>query len=145
MTEIPAASMAQVVRGRGGAFVCIEDDVCSIASQLQEIDSRLRLRYSTSGGYFVVYQLLDDGSEHLVTTCVELDARLVRKIRRLTHESYDLATELDDRDRAYERDLDDRFSQRVGDAAQRLRHAMRSDLGLPGPVPISRSIAKGTP
>lgn len=130
MTEIPPASLAQIVKGKAGGFVLIEDDVCSIAKQLQEIDSSLRLRYSVTGGYFVVYQLLDNGDEHLVTTAAELDARLLGKVRRLASPDYDLAAELDRVDAAAQSAHDHRFSEAVGEVGQQLHHAIRRDLNL---------------
>ncbi len=127
--EIAPASLAQIVKGRDGRYIEIEDDVQSVAGELRELDPSLHLRYSESGRYFVVYQKLEDGSEQLVTTAKQLDKRLVKKVRRLVHASYDLAEELERGDAEADREAERRFSEDLGPAAERLRHAVRKDIG----------------
>src|SRR4051812_42242161 len=94
LLDITPASMMQVRLGRGGRVVYIDDDVCGIAKQIQEINPDLRLAFNEGGEYFVVYQLVPDG-EHLVTTAMELDARLVERVREISAPDYNLAAELE--------------------------------------------------
>jgi hypothetical protein len=121
--EIPAASIAQVQRLRDGRLVEIADDVCGTVKQLQEIDKSLRVRHSDVTGLFVLYQLLDSGEEHLVFTTPFLDQRVVDRF--LPHTA-----------RAPHTPPHDRMRDKVEDAAERLAHAIRTDLkkARPGPV-----------
>jgi hypothetical protein len=134
--EIPAASIAQVQRLRDGRLVEIADDVCGTVKQLQEIDKSLRVRHSDVTGLFVLYQLLDSGEEHLVFTTPFLDQRVVDRFRKIAQPGYDYAAELDQIDRAADKPHDDRMRDKVEDAAERLAHAIRTDLkkARPGPV-----------
>lgn len=142
LCEVPAATLDQVVRGRGGPLVLIENDVGDVARQLQEIHESLRLRYNQQGQFFVVYQLTGDG-EKLVTTAQVLDARLVEHIRRLVHPSYDFGAEVDRLDAENDRRKDYEFDQKVGEIAEELAHAVRTDIrkSKPGPVYIPPDIA----
>jgi hypothetical protein len=126
--EIPAASIAQVQRLRDGRLVEIADDVCGTVKQLQEIDKSLRVRHSDVTGLFVLYQLLDSGEEHLVFTTPFLDQRVVDRFRKIAQPGYDY--------RAADKQHDDRMRDKVEDAAERLAHAIRTDLkkARPGPV-----------
>lgn len=135
--EIQPATLAQVVRGRGGKMVQIDDDVAGIAQRLQEIDPRLRLRYSEPGGYFVVYRLIErpDGStkKDMVTTSTTVDGRLLQRIEKVYGRDYNYADELDKVDAAAKRERDHRFSEQVGPLAEQLAHAIRKDLGVKAP------------
>jgi hypothetical protein len=128
--EIAPATLGQVVQGRGGRLVFVEDDVCNIAQNLRDIDPSLRLAYNTKGEYFVVYQVLEDGSEHLVTTAQELDGRLVQRVARVCSPSYDTGSELDLLHDQATQAQDERFSQQVGEIGERLAHAVRQDLNI---------------
>jgi hypothetical protein len=125
--EIQPASIAQVRAGRNGRKVLIEDDVLHIAKRLQEIDRSLRLRWNEQGEFFVVYQVLD-GSEKLVLTARELDERIVQRVRKIAHPSYDYVAEMERMDRRAEKDADHRFHEQTGEIGERMAHALRKDL-----------------
>jgi hypothetical protein len=131
--EIQPASIDQIMRGKNGKFVQIEDDVGNVARDIKAIDKRLCVRYSEAGEYFVVYareEWMPPGDGYLVTTAQELDGRLVDRLRRVAHHSYNFADEVDRIDDEYDRQHEKRRKEQVGEIAERLSHAMRKELGL---------------
>lgn len=128
--ELQPATLAQVRLAKGGRMVNVDADVGDVVRQLREIDRTLRVRYAEDGGYFVVYQLLDNGDEHLVLTAQELDARIVERIRKVNSSAYDFVAELEAGDRQREADHDHALREQVGEIGERLRFAMRRDKGL---------------
>ena len=126
--DIQPADLSQVVRARDGNMVLIEDDVLDIAKQLHEIDPRLRVHWSEVSEHFAVYTS-ENEEEHLVTTCQELDQRLVNRIREIAHPSYNYGEELDRIEAKQKAESEQQFSETVGELAERLAHALRSDLG----------------
>ncbi len=145
--EIEAASLAQVIRGRDGALVEVDDDVQSIARGLRDIDSHFCLRYSEAGEYFVVYYRPEgepEGNGYVVTTAQELDGRLVDRVREVYHRtvngSYSYAAELEKADERAEAERQYAFEQKVGDAGERLAHALRKDLGVVSRAVVPRDV-----
>jgi hypothetical protein len=134
--DITPATLSQVVQGRGGNYITIENDVCDIARRLKEVNDSLTLRYNEQGCFFAVIQVLENGDENLVTTAQEADERLVQRVRRVTHPSYDYGAELERQDAENDRVKNQQFNEKVGEVSERLAHAVREDLrkGLPGPV-----------
>lgn len=133
--EIQPASIQQIQRTKDGRLVEIEDDVGGIAMQIREISPDLHLRFSEAGGYFVVYQEIQEGErtkQQLVTTAQELDGRLLQRIREITAEGYDLGAEIDKRDAERRRDFEREQDEKIEDLGQRLHHAMLQDRGLTG-------------
>lgn len=134
--DIEPASIAQVKRTDKGRLVAVEGDVQNVANDLHAIDKGLRLAYDPDQDYYVVHHLrvLGDGSveEHLVTTARACDQRLVERVREISLPGYSYAEELEKMEAAAKRARDRDFSERVGPAAERLRHALRKDLGLGG-------------
>jgi hypothetical protein len=129
--------MEQIIKGRDGRLIQIEADVGNVAADLREIDPGLRLRYSELGEYFVVYHFTDLGNgetkEQLVLTAQECDARIVHRVKEIDAQSrsgYDFTAELERVDREREKRIAERFRERIGEASQRLRHAIRKDLGI---------------
>jgi hypothetical protein len=129
--EIRPASLAQVMQGQDGRMVVLDDDAGNVAADLRSIDRSLRLVYSERGGHYVVMQIRDepDGrrSEHLVTTALDCDQRLVERVRKITHPSYDVAAELakgpDRQARERRRQLD----AQIEAGADQLVHSLRKD------------------
>jgi hypothetical protein len=137
--EIRPATYAQIKRGRDGRMVAIDDDVAGIAAQLLEIDPSLRLRWSESGEYFVVYQDLGS-TQHLVTTAQELDGRLLQRVLQVTHPDFDFAAEVDRVDAEADREAARRFSEGVGERGERLAHAIRKDMGFTSRVVVPKDV-----
>ena len=131
--EIQPLTLDQLVRDRKGRQVLIESDVGNIALDLKNLDSSLRLRVTESGG-FVVYQHIDnsDGSykEHLVLTAKELDARIIDRVRKIMHPSYNYVKELDKLDDIADAKKEYDADQVIGEHGQRIAHALRKDLGI---------------
>lgn len=140
MITITPASLDMVVAGRGGQRITIDNDVCGVAQQLREIDERMALQYSPEGNYFMVVLLgaAAHGRPHLVTTCQELHGGLVEHVRRLASPGYDAGQALETIDKDYDREVEHRFKEQVGEVSERLSHAIKSDLkkGRPGPTYI---------
>lgn len=134
--EIPAASISQVMRLRDGRMAAIDDDVCGVVKQLQEINPALRVRFSEAAELFVVYQILDNGEEHLVTTTPELDGRLVKRIAEIAAPGYDYGAELDRLDKAAKKRQQDEWDEQTQEALEKLSWAIRHDLkkAKPGPM-----------
>lgn len=134
--EIRPASLAQLTRARGGQLVEVADDVQGVANALHEIDSRIRLRFSEAGGYFVIYwkpEQWEEGSGYQIFTAQELDHRIVSKMREIYHRcrqpGYSLADELEKAEDQKKKEADRRWEEQMGETFQRLGHALRKDLG----------------
>lgn len=125
-----AATIDQILHTDAGSLMTVDGDVLDIAKQLHEIDPCLRLRYSGSGGHFVVYELVDNGpgvppDERLVTTAQECDQRILERIRKIRHPDYDFSAELDRLDREREAEVQHNFSEKVGEAGERLHQLLK--------------------
>jgi hypothetical protein len=127
--ELQPATLAQVQMGRGGRMVTVDADVGDVVRQLREIDPRLHVEYNFDGGYFVLYQLLENGDEHLVTTAQQLDARLVNRVREISSPDYDYVADLEAGDRQRERDHEHAINEQIGEIGERLFHAFKRDTG----------------
>lgn len=129
--EVQPATLPQIQKGRRGRVVFIDNDALGVAKQLREIDSNLRLAWNEFGEYFVVYQQLDDGTEHLVTTAQEADGRLVKRVQKIASRFYNYAEELDKQDKETDRKSEYKSSEYVGELAEELAHAIRKDTSTP--------------
>jgi hypothetical protein len=139
--ELESATIAQVRKGRDGRLVQVEDDVLHIAARLRQVDPSLSLRWNDHGEYFVVVETDESGTEHRVTTCTELDERLLARIERIAHSSYDYVGELDRMDARAEREKDHRFHEQTGEVAERLAYALRKDLQAKNRIILPRGIS----
>lgn len=134
--EIAPASIEQIVRGRGGGFVTITQDVCDVAKKLKEIHPEFKLQWSDNGEYFRVVQDTPGFRPHTVTTALEADDRLVNRMRALVKDPALNAAEAEADNAAVDAAHDHTLSEAVGEASERLAHAIRTDLrqGKPGNV-----------
>jgi hypothetical protein len=126
--DIDPVSVAQARRSRTGRMVAIDDDVVNVARDLRDIDPRFRLFYNEDEHVFVV-ELHEEGVEHLVGVYRELDQRIVARARRFTRPDFDLAAEIENSESEAAAANDARRAEQLGDASQRLHHALRTDLG----------------
>ena len=128
--DVTPATMAQVRQGRGGKFVHLDNEV---AHALRELDPGLRLRYSESGGYYVVYFVEDRGDkgtkEHLVLTAQECDHRIVARCMFIDSRGYDYGEEIERIDRLAEVEHDRIRREQVGEIGARLHQALRKERG----------------
>lgn len=143
MIDITPASIDQIVRGRGGSLIVIENDVNNVARDIQNIHSDLFLRYSDQGGYFVVLQDMGPNKRpHVVTTAQECDQRLVKRVQKIVcgtlEGTYDYGAEIDKQHDETDRINNAQFAENVGEVSERLAWAIREDIrkGRPGSVYI---------
>jgi hypothetical protein len=128
--NIEPASIDQLKRGRDGRMILVEADVGNIVQQIKEINDCFNVRHSDAGGYFVVfYRNPLTQQEELVTTAQELDGRLLNRIRKVAHRSYDFAAELKRLDEEIEREREYQFEQKVHERGEEIAHALRKDVG----------------
>lgn len=133
--DIEPVPLTQVLEGYDGRMVVVDDDVAGVARDLRAIDPALVLRYAERGGHFLVVQVLDeDGrhSEHLVTTAQECDQRLVDRVRKITHPSYDLVAELQrvDAEGQHAREQNGPIATALAERGDELAFALRRDLRI---------------
>jgi hypothetical protein len=132
--EIQPAPIATVQRDDGGRMVEIPGDVGNVVADLRRLDPTLRVRFSEHGRYYVVYQLVEhpDGrtEQNLVLTAMQLDQRIVKRVEKIMHPSYNFVAELrrgaDDRKAESRRVFRDKLESRAAELA----HAARKDLGV---------------
>jgi hypothetical protein len=134
------ASLIQVRTGRGGRLIEIDSDVMNICERIREVDSSLGVDWNEDGNYFRVYQLVQGGDKHVVTTTRELTPEVVEEVRRIADPKYNLASELDRLDDQADKENQHAFNERVGEAGERLRHAMRKDLQMQDRIYLPRDI-----
>lgn len=131
--EIPNVPVDVIAKDRMGNKVLIEADVCNVVADLQRIDPALKVRWSEPGEYFVVYREVElgDGStdQEFVLTSYELDQRIVKRVEKIGHSSYNYADELEKIEDKAKKDQDHQFDEQVGDIGQKLANAIRRDLG----------------
>lgn len=143
MIDIEPVGFDQIVRGRGGKLVVIENDVSGIAKQIKEINKDFFLRYNEQGEYFVVLQDMGPGYRpHPVTMAQHCDQRLVERTRKVVHSSYDGGAEMDRQHDEQDRVNDAQFTEKVAEVSEKLAWAIREDIrkARPGPVYIPPDI-----
>lgn len=130
---IEPASIDQYREGKNGKVHLITSDAGGVADGLRQIDKGLKLRYSEGGKYYAVTHV-ENGIESLVKTYQECDQRIVKDIARIQKQNvdpnYSFADELDRMDREADKKRDQEFSEQIGEAGERLHHAMNKDLGV---------------
>lgn len=130
--DINHADLIQVQRAIGGKYdgclVAIEDDVLDVARRLKEIHPSLHVYFNEVGGYFVIYEMCEDGTERLVTTVKELDGKLIKYFEMLNSESWDAVAEMEKMDDQAEKNKKTAFAEKVGEIGERLHHALRKDF-----------------
>ena len=130
--DIPPATIEQVREGKNGKVHVITEDAGGVAAGLRQVNPNLFLRYSEAGNYYVVYHRNPDTKQdELVKTYQECDGRIVEDVARIRKENetpgYSLADELERKESEAEKAREDAFSEQIGDAAERLHHALRQD------------------
>lgn len=133
--EIEPATIEQVRRGKNGKVHIITEDAGGVAAGLRQIDPGLNLRYSEGGEHYVVYfHNPDTHRDELVKTYRECDQRIVHDVARIRKENltpgYSFADQLEAQDRAADRAKDHAISEQLGEAGERLHHAINKDAGV---------------
>lgn len=143
MIDITPASLDQIVKGRGGQLIVIENDVCGVAADIKKIHPDLFLRYNPQGKYFAVLQDMGPNHRpHVVTTSQECDQRLVRRVQKVCDPQYDGGAEMDRQHDETDRINNAKAHESVGEVSERLAWAIREDIrkSRPGPVYIPPDI-----
>lgn len=145
--EIEPATMEQIRLGRDGKMHVITEDAGGIAQRLREIDSRLHLRYSEKGQYYVVYAREEhepEGTGYMVATYQTLDARILRDIEQIKwlneQPGYSYADALEEKNAEAEAKREYDFSQKIKENAEQLAWAIRKDLGEQGRIVVDKEI-----
>jgi hypothetical protein len=132
--DVRPGTMSQVHKAlHSGRMVAVDHGPHDVATRLREISDELHLHYDPYEAVWIVMQArhMPDGSvkEHLVTTALECDGRLVERVRQITDSSYNLADELDAAEAKADRAHEQRQSEAFGDASEKLAFALQQDLG----------------
>jgi len=130
--DLQPASIAQVRQGKHRR-ITVEADVGSIVQQIQEIDPRLGVIWDDDGEFFAVVEQ-DGPKQRLVLTALELDHRVLERLREISSPDYDYVAEMDRMDREADKEKDHRFMQEVGENAEVMAHALRKDLSYQGKI-----------
>ena len=138
------ARLDQILETRN-RHVVVDADTCSVVDDLRRIDKTLGVRFVDGPQpFFAVYQEIEhpDGKieQHLVTTVQAhlnsfgtysgLDNRIVERVRKITHESYDFMAKADEKKRKFEADQKNEREQLYGEYGEQAAHAIRKDLGV---------------
>src|SRR5690348_4184103 len=100
--QIQAASIDQVRHGKKRRLT-VTDDVGSVVRQIQEIDPRLGVIWDDDGEFFAVVEQ-DGPKQRIVLTALELDHRVLARVRELASEDYDYVAEIEKLDREAEKE-----------------------------------------
>jgi hypothetical protein len=130
--NLQPASITQVRQGKKRRLT-VTDDVGSVVRQIKEIDPKLGVIWDDDGEFFAVVEQ-DGPKQRMVLTAQELDHRVLLRIKEIAKEDYDYVAEMDRIDEQADRDKDHRFSQQVGENAEVMAHALRTDLSHKGKI-----------
>lgn len=145
--RLEPASFAQVRYARDGRRVNIDADVGEVATRLREIDPKLGLQWNEKGDFYMVVEYVEkpEGEEErLIFTAQECDQRIVKRMEEIANPSYDFMAEVEAMDRQADRDKDHRFHEQTGEAAERMAHALRKDLGATNKAFVGKDLNGGT-
>ncbi|HXJ92628.1 MAG TPA: hypothetical protein VMT20_07070 [Terriglobia bacterium] len=124
--ELQPASIAQVRQGKKRR-ITVTEDVGNVVRQIKEIDSRLGVIWDDDGEFFAVVEQ-DGPKQRIVLTAQELDHRVLHRLLEISSPDYDYVGEMDRMDAQADKEKDHRFSQEVGENAEVMAHALRTDL-----------------
>ena len=130
--DLQPASIAQVRQGKHGR-ITVEADVGSVVKQIQEIDPRLGVIWDVDGEFFAVVEQ-DGPRQRVVLTALELDHRVLLRLKEISSPDYDYVADMDRIDADADRLKDHRFSEQTGEIAERMAHALRTDLEHKGKI-----------
>lgn len=137
--EPPRASLGQLQLTNRLEMIRVDPEVSQVAEDLKSIDTGLVLLHDKKQNIFVLYHEgfneKREWVENFVGAYTELDDRIVNLIRRIDNQGrgrYDLGRELDRLEKQKDREAEAAHSEQMGPLAERLRWALRKDLGATG-------------
>jgi hypothetical protein len=144
--RVEPAHVDQIRRGVNGRMVLIDADAGGVAQDLQSIDPNLRVRFAEAADppCWIVFWESDDRREtqlvlsaaaHQTDTGIwtGLDQRVVERVREIDSQGrsgYDYAAEVAAQNARAHKAKRDRFSEKIGEHAGELQHALKKDLGV---------------
>lgn len=141
--EPPRASLGELQLTNKLQMIRVEGDVLGVVERLKRIDTGLTLLFDKQQEIYVLYWEGFREDEHgvigyhedLVGAYKQLDQRIVNLIERIDGQGrgrVDLQRELDRLERQKDAENDRRESERMGEMGEKLRFALRQDLGATG-------------
>lgn len=144
--EPPRATLGQLQLTNKLSMRRVDSDVLGVVERLKSIDPGLEMLYDESQRIFVLYHkgLNEKGevTENLVGAYTELDQRIINLIERIDAQGRgrtDLVAELEKLEAAKDRENAVARLNAVGPIAEKMRWAMRNDLGIQDSVAMSGS------
>lgn len=141
--DIEPAHIDQIRQAADGRFVEISADAGGVVDELKRIDKGFGVRFAENGNppYWHVYHQSEDGlttelvmsvRAHQTKTGVwtGLDQRVVKRVMKIGHSSYDYAAEVEKANRQAREAHRKEFREKIGESAELAAHAIRKDLGL---------------
>lgn len=138
--DVQPAHVDQVLRAKDGQYVTIDSDAGGVADELRRIDPKLKVRFAESGPHWAVYYQQDDRTTYLVLTAEAtqgrtgawggLDHRIVKRIMKIGHSSYDYAREVERQNVKARKANRDATREKMAEAGVLAYHAIRKDLGV---------------
>lgn len=139
-----AAKLDQILETKNRQVI-IDADSCALVADLKRIDKSLGVRFVDGPEpFFAVYQDIEheDGrkEQHLVTTAqavptsfgtfTGLDQRIVDRVMKITHPSYDFNADAEERRREHEAKVKRERENELGELGEMAAFAVRKDLGI---------------
>jgi hypothetical protein len=121
---------------RREGVVVVEDDVQSVIRGMREISDRLKCFYNPQTGGFDIVEACLDGTDRLVFSVAELDARILDRLRAADHwhgqdtpdhvlgDSEDFVARIDEYNEGVEQASRERFQEKMADVGERLAWAL---------------------
>lgn len=130
--DIKPVNYEQVIQA-GDDYYIIDAATSQIVKEINEVDSRLHVKYNTTHNFFVLFAKEEERGqliEYLVKTFTELDPRIVHRVKEISDPSYDFIKEEEELEKQADKDKLHAVQEDIGERAERLAHALRKDLGI---------------
>ena len=110
--------------------VGITDDVLSIVQRMREIDPRLKVYYNEQRGEYNIVEACLDGTDRLVFTVEDLDARVISRLLECDQwnpNNPDVLDKIDKHNEGVEAEIDRVNRDKIGEVGERLAWALEED------------------
>lgn len=119
-------------------MVEIGQDVLDVCARIREVSPTLGVQWNDASEVFRIYELGEDGKQRTVCWIRELTPDLPEFLMSL--EKGDYAAQVARIDAQAERDAEHAGLERRGELHERLKHAVRKDIGYKGHVFLPRGV-----